>query len=124
MLTGSEVKAIRAGRVNIKDSFVKIVKGEAFVFNMHISHLDTTTLFVPDTRRDRKLLLHKKEIIKIDAKASREGLAIVPTVMYLSHKNLVKLKIALAKGKKNYDKRESLKAKDQKRSIARALKDY
>lgn len=124
MLTGSEVKAIRAGRVNIKDSFVKIVKNEAFVFNMHISHLDTTTLFAPDARRDRKLLLHKKEINKLFAKVSREGLALVPTVMYFSHKNLVKIKIALAKGKKQYDKRETLKKQDQTRSIAQALKNY
>jgi len=125
VLEGSEVKAIRAGRVNLKDSFVRIIKGEAFLLNAHISYLDTTNPhFRPDERRSRKLLLHKKELRKLESKTAKDGLAIVATKLYLNKKNFVKLQIALAKGKTLHDKRETLKKKDQQREISQAMKGY
>ncbi|NOX15115.1 MAG: SsrA-binding protein SmpB [Epsilonproteobacteria bacterium] len=124
-LRGSEVKAIRAGRTNIKDSFVKIIKGEAFLFNMHISHLNTANQhYAPDERRDRKLLLHKKQIEKIEKKVARDGMSVVGLSVYFNSKNMIKLQIALAKGKALHDKREALKQKDAQRQTQRAIKDF
>ncbi len=124
-LKGSEVKAIRDGRVNLKDSFVRIIKGELFLLNMHISHLSTThTTFRPDERRERKLLMHKKEIAKLYEKVTKDGITIVPLKLYFNNKNLVKLQIATAQGKKLYDKREDLKAKTMQRETQIALKNY
>ncbi len=125
VLEGSEVKAVRDSRVNLKDGFIKIVKGEAFLFNVHISHFETTNqYFRPDEKRTRKLLLHKKEIIKLEKKVAVDSLTIVPLSIYFNHKNLAKVQIALAKGKKLYDKRESLKKKQAARDTASALKGY
>ncbi len=124
-LKGSEVKAIREGRVNLKDSFVRIIKGELFLLNMHISHLSTAhTTFRPDERRDRKLLMHKKEIAKLFEKVTKDGITIVPLKLYFNSKNLVKVQIATAQGKKLYDKREDLKAKTMQRETQQALKNY
>ncbi len=125
VLKGSEVKALRAGRVNLKDSYVRIVKGEAWLFNAHISYFDTTNPhFKPDERRERKLLLHKKEIDKLLGKSSQEGLAIIPLSIYFNNKNIAKIKIALAKGKKLHDKRETLKRKEAQREAERAMKSW
>jgi len=125
VLEGSEVKAIRAGRVNLKDSFIKIVKGEPFIFGMHISHLNTANPhFKPDEKRPRKLLLHKKEINKLIGKTSEKGYTIVPLKLYFNKKNLVKLEIALAKGKTLHDKREAIKRKIIEREAKAALKGY
>ena len=125
VLKGSEVKGIRAGRVNLKDSFVKIVKGEAFLFNAHIGRLETTHHYYGhEERGSRKLLLHKKEIGKLVAAVEKEGHTIVPLQMYFNNKNIVKLQIAIARGKKLHDKRADMKEKDMKRDIERALKDY
>ena len=125
VLEGSEVKAIRAGKVNLKDSFIKIVKGEPFIFGMHISHLKTANPhFKPDEKRPRKLLLHKKEINKLIGKTSEKGYTIVPLKLYFNNKNLVKLEIALAKGKTLHDKRESIKRKILDREAKAALKNY
>lgn len=124
-LQGSEVKAIRASRVNLKDSFIRIVKGEVYLFNMHISHLETAhTTYRPDERRSRKLLLHKKEINKLYIKVTKDGITLVPTKLYFNSKNLIKVEIATAQGKKLYDKRADLKAKSQERDIKQALKNY
>jgi len=123
-LKGSEVKALRAGRVNLKDSFVKIIKNEAFLMNAHISYFETTNPhFKPDERRARKLLLHRKEINKLIEKTAQEGLTIVPLSIYFNHKNLAKVQIALAKGKKLHDKRETLKRKEADREAQRAIRD-
>ena len=125
VLKGSEIKAIRANRVNLKDSFIKLVKGEAFLFNAHIGVLDTTHAYYRhEERGPRKLLLHKKEIAKLQGAVEKEGLTIVPLAMYYNRKNLVKLQIAIAKGKQMHDKRHDLKEKDMKRDIARAMKEY
>lgn len=123
-LKGSEVKALRLGRANLKDSFVKIINGEAFLFQAHISTLGTTNLYYkPDEKRARKLLLHKKEIDKLYGKVQVSGMSIVALKIYFNHKNKAKLEIALAKGKNLHDKRESLKEKIQNREIAQALKE-
>jgi len=125
VLKGSEVKALRAKRVNLKDSFIKIVKGEAFLFNAHIGRLETTHHFYGhEERAERKLLLHKKEIAKLKKAIEQDGYTIVPLAIYFNHKNIAKLQIAIAKGKKLYDKRADLKAKDQKRDIERSLKGF
>lgn len=125
VLSGSEVKAIRVGRVNLKDSFIKIIKGEAFLFHAHISHLQTThAFFKPNERRERKLLLHRKEIDRLLGKISQEGLTLVPLVLYFNKRNKVKIEIALAKGKNLHDKRETLKRKILDREAQIALKNY
>ncbi len=125
VLSGSEVKAIRAGRVNLKDSFVKFIKGEPFVFGMHISHLDSANPhFKPDEKRPRKLLLHKKQIDKLLGKTSQKGYTVVPLRLYFNNKNLAKLEIGLAKGKSLHDKRESIKKKMLEREARAAMKDY
>ncbi len=124
-LKGSEVKALRAGRVNLKDSFVKIIKNEAFLLNAHVSYFETThSHFKPDERRDRKLLLHRKEINKLMVKVSHDGLSIVPISIFFNHKNLAKVQIALAKGKKEHDKRETLKKRQANREAQSAMKNY
>ncbi|MDR0761797.1 MAG: SsrA-binding protein SmpB [Campylobacteraceae bacterium] len=122
-LKGSEVKAIRLGRVNLKDSFVKIIKGEVFLIGAHISHMNTANpFFKPDERRDRKLLLHRKQIDKLFGKVMKDGMTIVALSLYLNDKNRIKAQIALAKGKKEHDKRESLKRKEADREAKAAMK--
>jgi len=124
-LKGSEVKAIRAGRVNIRDSFIRIIKGEVFVFNMHITHLDTAhTTYRPEENRDRRLLLHKKEIAKLFEKVTKDGMTIVPLNLYFNKRNMLKMQIATAEGKKLYDKRDELKKKTMQRETQQALKNW
>jgi SsrA-binding protein len=123
-LIGSEVKSLRLGKISLKESFVKIIRGEAFMFNAHISHISTVNeVFKPEERRSRKLLLHKKEILKLEQKVSKDSLTIVVLDMYFNKRNLAKLTIALARGKKLYDKRADLKKKDLDRRINTALKN-
>ena len=125
MLEGSEVKAIREGRVNLKDSFVRIIKGEVFLLNAHISHLGTTHFtYRPDERRARKLLLHSKQISKMYEKVTKDGITLICTKLYFNDKNMIKVEVATAQGKKLYDKREDLKAKSMKRETEQALKAY
>ena len=124
-LKGSEVKAIRDSRVNLKDSFIRIVKNELFVFNMHITHLSTAhSTYRPDERRDRKLLLHRREIDKLQSKVNKDGLTIIPLKLYFNNKNMVKMQIGLAQGKKLHDKREDLKKKTMQRETQQALKNW
>jgi SsrA-binding protein len=123
MLEGSEVKAIRDGRINLKDSFVRIIKGEVFLLNMHISHLSTThTTYRPDERKDRKLLLHTKQIEKLYSKVTKDGITLIATKLYFNDKNRVKVEVATAQGKKLYDKREDMKAKTMQRETQQILK--
>ena len=125
VLKGSEVKGVRAGRVNLKDSFVKLVKGEAFLFNAHIGRLETTHHYYGhEERGSRKLLLHKRELAKLADAVEKEGHTIVPLQMYFNNRNIIKIEIAVARGKKLHDKRADMKEKDMKRDIERALKDY
>lgn len=108
-LKGSEVKSIRAGKVNLKDSFIKIVRGEAFLFGAHIANLATTNLhYKPDEKRSRRLLLHRKEIDRLFGKSQIAGNSIVALKIYFNFHNKAKLEIALAKGKNLHDKRETV----------------
>jgi len=125
VLQGSEVKGIRASRVNLKDSFIRFAKNEPTLFNAHIGRLETTHHYYShEERGSRKLLLHKKQIEKLRKAVERDGFTIVPLQLYFNDRNLVKLQIAIAKGKQLHDKRQDLKAKDMKRDIARAMKDF
>jgi len=125
VLQGSEVKGIRANRVNLKDSFIRFVGEEAFLFNAHIGVLTTTHHFYGhEERGSRKLLLHKKEIQKMLKAVNRDGYTVVPLQLYFNARNLVKIQIAIAKGKQLHDKRNDLKAKDMKTDVARAMKDF
>lgn len=121
-LVGTEVKSIRKGAVNLKDSYVDIKNGEAFIIGMHVSPYENGNIFNRDPLRVRKLLLHKKEIFKLMGKLTEDGLTVVPLEIYLSDK-WVKLKIALAKGKKLYDKRDAAAEKSAKRNMERTLKE-
>lgn len=123
VLTGTEIKSIRNGRINLKDGFVRLTKGEAFLFNVHISPYDQGNLFNHDPLRSRKLLLHRKQIDKLYGESKNKGITIIPLKVYIKD-GYAKVLIGLAKGKKEYDKRETLKRKDQERQIQRALKDY
>ena len=124
-LQGSEVKALRAGRAQIKESYVRFIKGELFLMNSHIGILETTHAYYKhDERRIRKLLLHKKQLAKFARAVDRDGMTMVCLSLYFNHKNIVKAQIATAKGKQLHDKRADLKAKDMKRDIARSMKDY
>jgi len=123
VLKGSEVKSLRAGRVNLKDGFIKIIRGEAFVFGVHIGVLDTTHRFYAhEERGSRKLLLHKKQIDKMLKAVEKEGFTLVPLSIYFNDRNIAKMQVAIVKGKKLYDKRDDLKEKSIKRDIERALK--
>ena len=121
VLTGTEIKSVRAGAVNLKGSFAKIENGEVWLYNSHISVYDKGNRYNHSPERVRKLLLTKKEIIKLDGKIKKEKYTIVPLSMFLSG-GFAKLEIALAKGKKLYDKRETAVKKTQNREIDRALK--
>ena len=113
------------GKVSIKEAFAKVIKREVFLFNAHITHINTiNTHFKPDERRTRKLLLHKKEIDRIYGKIQKERLTIVPLEIYFNQRNKAKIKLALAKGKKLHDKREDIKRKDMDREASRAIKKF
>jgi len=123
VLTGTEIKSVRKGSVNLKDSFAKIEDGEIWLYGCHISHYEQGNRYNHDPDRKRKLLLNKKEIEKMLGKIKKEGYAIIPIELFLSDCGFAKLEIALAKGKKLYDKREDLAKKSQNRDIQRAVKN-
>lgn len=120
VLTGTEIKSLRAGKANLTDSFCLVEKGEVFVKNMHISEYEKGGHYNHEPKRDRKLLLNRKEINKWHTKLKEKGLTMVPLKLFINPKGLAKLDIGLARGKKTYDKRESLKEKDAKRDLDRA----
>jgi len=123
-LMGTEVKSIRAGKVNLQDGYALIRNGEAWLINVHISPYTSSSLyFNHDPRRTRKLLLHRQEIRKLIGKVEQQGLTLVPLKLYLK-RGLVKVSIGLAKGKKLHDKREDLKRRQDQREIQRAMKNY
>ena len=121
-LKGTEIKSVRAGRVQLKDSYISIRNNEAHIKGMHISPYEFGNRFNHAEVRDRRLLLHKNEILKLDQASRIKGYTIVPIRIYISH-GLAKLEIALAKGKNIHDKRETQKARDAKREIQKALKN-
>jgi len=122
VLQGTEIKSIRAGRVNLKDSFARVQKGEVFLHNMHISPYEQGNRFNHDPLRTRKLLLHRKEINKLIGETKEQGYALVPLKLYLKN-GYAKILLGLARGKKKYDKREELKKKEAKREIERAFRE-
>jgi len=120
-LVGTEVKSLRMGKCSIKEAFVRIDNGEIYIYQMHISPYEKGNIFNRDPLRPRKLLLHKYEILKLEGKIKEKGYTVVPVEVYFN-KGRVKLMIALAKGKKLYDKRTDIKAKDLKREAGREFK--
>ena len=120
-LFGTEVKSIRMGKCSVKESFIKIEKGEMFIYGMHISPYEKGNIFNTDSLRVRKLLLHKVEIRKLEAKVAEKGYTLVPLQVYFKG-SLVKVEVGLARGKKLYDKRQDIAKKDQKREVERDFK--
>ena len=120
-LVGSEVKSIRGGKANIKEAFVRIINNEAFIVGMHISPYEKGSYFNQDPLRQRKLLLHKREIVKLYSLATQKGLTLVPLAVYLKQ-GKVKLEIGVARGKKLYDKRQSIAERDAQRAKEIATK--
>ncbi|MDD2433142.1 MAG: SsrA-binding protein SmpB, partial [Clostridia bacterium] len=122
VLAGTEVKSLRAGRANLKDSYAQVENGEMFLFNMHISPYEQGNRFNVDPVRPRKLLLHKREINRLLGKVKQQGLTLVPLRVYFK-KGRAKVELALAKGKKVYDKRKTMAERDAQREMARALRE-
>ena len=120
-LSGTEVKSIRMGKCSIKEAFVRVEKGEVFIYGMHISPYEKGNIFNKDPLRVRKLLLHRSEINKLLGKTKEQGITIMPLKVYLK-RSLVKVEIGLARGKKLYDKRQDIAKKDQKREAQREFK--
>ncbi|MGI6112977.1 MAG: SsrA-binding protein SmpB [Mahellales bacterium] len=122
VLSGTEVKSVRAGKVNLKDSYAMIKDGEVFINNMHISPYEKGNIFNKDPIRMRKLLLHKKEISKLIGYITQKGYSLIPLRVYMV-RGLVKIDLAIAKGKKAYDKRQDIAKRDAKREIERQFKE-
>ena len=121
-LVGTEVKSIRAGKCNLKDCYADVRNGEVFIYNMHISPYEQGNIFNVDPLRERKLLLHKEQISRFNGLIAREGYTLIPLSLYLKE-GKVKVALGLCRGKKNYDKRDSMLEKAHKRDIERALKE-
>ncbi|RLC54690.1 MAG: SsrA-binding protein [Candidatus Cloacimonadota bacterium] len=122
VLQGSEIKSIRAGKLSFKDSFASIEAGEVWLYSLHISPYKYDSVFAPDPERKRKLLLNRREIKKIKSQMDEKGMTLIPVEIYINDKGLAKIKIALAKGKRQYDKREDIKKKDVMRDMQRSMK--
>ena len=123
VLQGTEIKSIRAGRVNLKDAFARVSNGEVYVHNMHISTYEQGNRYNHEPTRSRKLLLHRSEINKLIGQTQMKGYSLVPLKIYIKN-GVAKLLIGLGKGKKKYDKREDLKQKAAKRDVERAMKEH
>lgn len=122
VLTGTEVKSLRAGKANLKDAYAKIEKSELMLHNMHISPYDAGNRFNHEPLRTRKLLMHRSEIDKLVGKTQEKGYTLVPLKLYFTH-GIAKIQIGLATGKKNYDKRQDMAERDAKREIDRAFRE-
>lgn len=123
MLVGPEVKSLRNGGGNIKDSYAQIAGGEVYINNLHISPYAQASIFNYEPERKRKLLMHKREIVRLAGKVKEKGLTLVPLSIYLKG-HLIKIEIGLAKGKKEYGKKEAIKERDVKREVAREVKSW
>jgi len=123
VLKGTEIKSIRLGKLNFKDSYAKIDDGECWLYNLHISPYEKTVFFNHIPERKRKLLLHKREIKRLKAKVDQDGMTLVPKKIYINDRGLCKITLALAKGKKSFDKRDTIQAKDMKRDEERRRKN-
>ena len=122
-LVGTEIKSIRQGSCNLKDSYAIVRNNELYALNIFISHYKEGNIFNHDERRSRKLLMHKKEILKLDEKVKLQGYTLIPLKIYFNH-NKAKLLLGLCKGKKDYDKRETIKERDLHRETQKQLKNY
>lgn len=122
-LKGSEVKSLRAGKINLDDSFARSEKEEIFLYNAHISHYTEASYLNVDPDRPRKLLLHKGQIQRIVGKLTQKGLTLIPLKVYFNDRGFVKVELALCKGKKLYDKRESIKRRETDREMRRVVKN-
>ncbi len=122
-LKGSEVKSLRAAKINLGDSFARIESGQAFLYNTHISPYAQASYMNVEPTRSRRLLLHKKQIVRLDMELSQKGLTLVPLKMYFNAKGFAKVELALCKGKKSYDHREDIKRKEIDRRIRQTMKD-
>lgn len=118
-LVGTEIKSIRAGKLNFKDSYAKVDKGECWLMTLHISPWEKASFFNHQAERPRRLLLHKNEINRLKSKVEEQGMTLIPLEIYINEQGFCKVSLALAKGKKLYDKRESLQKKDMERDRAR-----
>lgn len=123
VLKGTEVKSVRNGQANLKDSYAIIKNDEVFLLNMHISHYKEGNIFNHEETRTRKLLMHHKEILKLNNKIKLEGFTLIPLKLYFKG-NYAKILIGVAKGKKDYDKRETIKKRDIEREIRKIMKNY
>lgn len=121
-LLGSEVKSIREGRVSLKESWADIKNGEVFLLNCHISPYEAANWFNHEPMRPRKLLLHRQEIKRLTGKIKEKGLTLVPTKIYLNEKGKIKVELALARGKRAYEKKEAIKARDLEREVRAEIK--
>lgn len=121
-LTGTEIKSIRQGRINLKESYAKVDDGELIIFGMHISPYEQGNRFNVDPLRPRKLLLHRQEIRKLIGYTTQKGLTLVPLTVYINEKGLAKMEIAVARGKKLYDKRDDIQKRDQARHMQQEMK--
>ena len=122
VLTGTEIKSVRMGRVSIKESYAKLENGELFILGMNISPYEHGNRFNVDPLRPRKLLLHKREIMKLNGLVTRKGYTLVPLTMYINEDGRAKMEIAVARGKKLYDKREAIAKRDANRDMDRAVR--
>ena len=122
VLTGTEIKSIRQGKVNLKESYARVEHGEVFVYSMNISPYEQGNIYNVDPMRPRKLLLNRAEIRKIDSILQQQGLTLIPLGLYLNEKGIAKLDIGIARGKKLYDKRDDIAKRDAKRNIDRIIK--
>ena len=122
-LTGTEIKSVRAGKVNLRDSYAKFERGELWLMNAHISPYEKASWYQHDPRQNRKLLMHRSELRKLSAKIKEKGLTLVPLSMYLKEERIAKIQLALAQGKNAHDKREVMSDRDAKRAIAREMRN-
>jgi len=123
-LTGTEIKSLRAGGVSLRDSFAKVEAGQIFVYNMHISPYDKGNRYNAEPLRPKRLLLHKQEIRKLDSLVMQKGVTLIPSQVYLNEKGMAKLELAVARGKKLFDKREDIARRDAQRDMERKFKAY
>lgn len=121
MLQGTEVKSVRLGRVSLSDSYCIFINNELWIRSLHIAEYKQGGIYNHELKRDRKLLLRKKELNKLQVKIKEKGLTIIPVAVFINERGFVKIEIALSKGKKAYDKRDSIKQKDQRRDLERSL---
>ena len=123
VLSGTEIKSVRAGNVNLKDGFARVDNGELWLYNVHIAPYEKGTYYNKDPLRPRKLLVHKKQLLKLNMKIREKGLTLIPLGMYLKEGKRAKIELAIAKGKQQHDKRDSMAARDAEREMARSVRE-